>query len=364
MKIDYILLQVHNYISYKFRQTIMTYKTRMALYRMLEKMTNRPAMLQINEAVEELRGLEIKKDYKSRLWYVLNDVMEQMRNSDANFAKSLSKYVPEQDMMIISASENDDITIGFTTVIANNIQNKKMKDAFISALAYPILMLVVLFSLLFYFSTSVIPVFVESISDGVLLSTTSEILITMSNNFNWWFSCLMIIASILFVFIMWALPNLSHGLRRYLEDIPPFNMYRVVVGCGFLFALGSLAKAGFKQDDSLEQMVHLAKPYLRYRIKRIQDLMADGMDIGQALVESKLNFPDKQMVIELAIQTKYSEEDSLEVLSNTLAEDGLASIKRQANSMRFIITFIVFSTIGFLYFGVYQFGADLGNVVN
>jgi len=139
-------------------------------------------------------------------------------------------------------------------------------------------------------------------------------------------------------------------------------MYRIMVGCGFLFALNSLSKAGFMQIDALEQMVKLAKPYLRYRIEVIMDLMADGMDIGQALIHSKLDFPDKQMVRELAIQTKYSEDDSLEVLSNNLAEDGLEAIKRQAQLLKFIITLVVFGTIGFLYFAVYQFGLDIGNV--
>ncbi len=362
-KLNYLLVHIHNKLSFILRKTIMNFKTRMALYRMLEKMTGRPASLQIHEAIEELKALEIKQDYKSRLWYVLDDVMNNMRTGEAKFAKSLTRYVPEQDVMIISASEEDDITVGFTTVIANNLQNKKMKDAFISALTYPVLILIVLFNLLYYFSNNVVPVFVQNIPDGAVLSISSQLLVIMSNTFNWWFSILLIISIGTISLIIWALPNLSHGIRQYLEDIPPFNMYRIVVGCGFLFALSSLSRAGFKQDDSLEQMVHLAKPYLRYRIQAVQELMTEGMDIGQALVESKLNFPDKQMVLELAIQTKYSDDDSLEVLSATLAEDGLTAIKRQANSIRFLITALVFSTIGFLYFGVYQFGADLGNVV-
>src|SRR5690606_11920022 len=109
MRLDYLLLEMHNQISYVCRKTTMNFKTRMALYRMLEKMTGRPATLQINEAIEELKGLEVRKDYKSRLWYVLDDVMNAMRSSEAKFAKSLTKYVPEQDVMIISASEEDDI---------------------------------------------------------------------------------------------------------------------------------------------------------------------------------------------------------------------------------------------------------------
>lgn len=362
MNLTKIYIDTYNRTSKLGRKTVMSYKKRMAMYRMLEKMTSEPAVLQINEAIDELRALEITKDLRSRMWYVYDDIMEQVRSSDANFANALSRYVPQQDTMIIAASEQDDITLGFTAVMENNKKTYAMKKAFINALAYPMLMVCVLLMLLCYFSIKVIPAFVENITDDVMLSPSSLVLESMANNFNWWFSILIVIVVILAGFVFWAMPNFISKLRKYLENIPPFNMYRIMVGCGFLFALNSLGRAGFMQIDALEQIAKLAKPYLRYRIDRIMELMADGMDIGQALVESKLDFPDKQMVMELAIQIKYSDDDSLEVLSNVLAEDGLVVITAQAQALKFLVTMIVFATIGFLYFAVYQFGMDLGNV--
>lgn len=362
MKLRQIYVDIHNFLTKITAKNIMNYKQRLAMYRMLEKMTAEPAMLQINEAVEELRNLELHQDFKTRLWYVYDDILEQMRSTDANFAKSLSPYIPQQDTMILSASEQDDITYGFTTVIENNKKTYEMKQAFSQALAYPLLMVGVLLSLLYYFSVRVIPAFTDNIPAGAILSNSSVFLVSLANNFNWWFSSLMIMVITVVIFSIWALPNLINEKRRYLEDVPPFNMYRIMVGCGFLFALNSLGRAGFMQIDALQQMELVAKPYLRYRIQVVMDLMADGMDIGQALIKSNLNFPDKQMVRELAIQIKYSEDDSLEVLSSTLAEDGLLAIKNQAQFLKFIITFIVFMTIGYLYFAIYQFGLDLGNI--
>lgn len=362
MKISRTYTNIYNRICELSKNTAMSYKKRMAMYRMLEKMTGEPAVLQINEAIDELKALEVNKDLRSRMWYVYDDIMEQMRSSDADFANALSKYVPQQDTMIIAASEQDDITLGFMTVIDNNKKTSEMKKAFTNALSYPLLMVCVLLVLLYYFSVKVIPAFVENIPDGVVLSSSSVILKIMADGFNWWFSILIITIFVVAGLIVWALPNFINKSRKYLENIPPFNMYRIMVGCGFLFALNSLGRAGFMQIDALEQMSKLAKPYLRYRIDMIMELMADGMDIGQALIESKLDFPDKQMVRELAIQTKYSDDDSLEVLSNTLADDGLVAIKSQAQALKFLITMIVFSTIGFLYFAVYQFGMDLSNV--
>lgn len=362
MKPSYYFIFCHNWLSNVTKKTAMGYKQRQKMYRMLEKMTGEPATLQINEAIDELKTLELNKDLKSRLWYVYDDIMEQMRSSEADFARALAKYVPQQDTMIIASSEQDDITLGFTTVIENNKKTSEMKKAFVQALAYPILMICVLFVLLFYFSVKIIPAFIESMQPGVVLSPSSIFLVDMANNFNWWFSIVVTTVFGLSGFIIWALPNLIHKSRKYLENIAPFNMYRIMVGCGFLFALNSLGKSGYLQYEALEQMLKLAKPYLKYRINILMEQMADGLDIGEALIHSKLNFPDKQMVRELAIQIKYSQDDALEVLSSNLAEEGLESIKIQAQAMRFLITFLVFGVIAFLYFAVYQFGGDLANI--
>jgi type II secretory pathway component PulF len=145
MDISKVYINWHNQLARIRKTTALSYKKRLAMYRMLEKMTAEPATLQINEAVEELKALELINGLRSPLWYVYEDVMEQMRNSDANFANALAKYVPQQDTMIIAASEQDDITIGFTTVIENNQKTSQMKKAFTSALAYPLLMVIILF---------------------------------------------------------------------------------------------------------------------------------------------------------------------------------------------------------------------------
>src|SRR5579863_8653492 len=137
MNLNKLYINIHNQVSEFTKKTVMSHKKRMAMYRMLEKMTGEPAVLQINEAIDELKALEVIKELRSPMWYVYEDVMEQMRSSDANFAKALAKYVPQQDTMIIAASEQDDITLGFTTVIENNKKTAQMKKAFTNALAYP-----------------------------------------------------------------------------------------------------------------------------------------------------------------------------------------------------------------------------------
>ncbi len=362
LNIKHYTIMINNKISelIKVVGLAFPYKKRMATYRMLEKMTGEPASLQINEAIEELRLMEVNKELKTPLWYVYDDVNEQMRSSDMGFAGSMSKYIPQQDTMIIAASEQDDITVGFSTVIENNKKSYAMKQAYKQAIAYPTFLLCTLLAVIYYFSTELIPVMAENIPAGAKVTATSSFLILLANTFYWWFSILIFMIVGIAGFVLWALPNFVGKYRKYLEDIPPFNMYRLMVGCGFLFALNSLQRAGYPALEALEQMLSTANPYLKIRIEILMDLMADGMDIGESLIYSGLNFPDKQVVRELAVQIKYSEDNALEILSSTLAEDGLETIKAQAKILNTLFTLFVFGCIGFLYFAVFGLGMELG----
>ena len=350
---------LHNSLSKIMKGTVMHQRQRLRIYAMLEKMTGEPAVLQINEAITELKHLEVKQEYKSRMWYIYDDLLYQMNNTSSDFATAISAYIPQQDVLILSASEQDDITVGFSTVIKNNIYSMKMYQAFFNAMAYPLLMLSILFCILVYFSLKIIPEFLYTMPQNIHLSQSSLVLVAMSEYFYLWSSIILTTIVVVGVFIVWALPNFINKYRKYLDNIIPFNVYRIMIGCSFLFSLNSLTASGYIQYEALEQLLKITQPYLRYRIVKIMQQMSNGVDIGQALINIDLNFPDKDMLYELAIHLKYSHGDTLDSISQTLVTDGLEKIKRQAQILRFGVTLIVFMVIAFLYVAIYQFATDL-----
>ena len=360
--IIYYFIMMHNCLNKSLRRFNFNNKARMSMYRMLEKMTSEPASLQINDAIKELQALEEHNQFKSSLWYIYADILEKISNSEASFADAAMQYIPKQDAMIIAASEQDDITIGFKTVIDNNLKLSQMKNAFITALSYPIFLIILLLGIVYYFSVSVVRAITQNSPAEAKLSTISSILKIISDSFYIWFPITSILIFGVIVFCIWSLPNLLGNFRLKLESLPPYNMYKIMLGCSFLCALNSLSNAGFMQIDALRYMLNAANPYLKHRINVILNLMTEGFDVGQALIYSGLNFPNQNMIKELAIQFKYSQESSLDVIANNLTEDGLQLIKSQAKILNLIITAFVFLSIGFLYVGIYALGNDLGNI--
>lgn len=364
MNIKSKVLDIQNNLAERSKKSAFTYAKRMAFYRKLERMTGEPAAVPINEALMELQALEEIKGRRSSMWYMLDDVMVQLRSTKDSFTTCLSKYIPENDQMVLAAAERDDITLGFKALIDSNKKSRIMKQAFISAVSYPLFLVVMIILVVTGFSIWIIPQYAEMITAETKLSTASMALIAISHYLPIWLPLIVGSMVSLAIFIIWALPNLNK-YRLKLENLPPFNMYRIMTGGAFIFALNSLSKAGYAPQEALGEMRDSVKPYLRHRIDVYLELMADGKDLGEVLYESQLNFPDEEMVKELSIQTKYSDEDnSLEILSEVLHEDGLEVIKKQAKTINTIITLAVMITIAMLYIGVLLLGQDVGSMNN
>lgn len=362
MSLNSKLLDFQNNQADRNKKRAFNYYKRMAFYRKLERMTGEPAAVPINDALFELQAFEEIKGKRTSMWYLLDDVMLQLRSSKDSFTTCLSKYIPENDVMVLSAAERDDITLGFKALIDSNKKSRVMKQAFINAISYPLFLVMLILLVITGFSIWIIPKYAEMIPPNATLSTPSQVLLAISKYLPIWLPLIVVSVLSLVVFIIWALPNLNK-FRVNLENLPPFNMYRIMTGGAFIFALNSLSKAGYAPQEALNEMRDAVKPYLRHRIDIYLNLMADGKDLGEVLYESQLNFPDEEMVKELSIQTKYSDEDnSLEVLSKVLHEDGLEVIKKQAKSVNTIITLSVMTIIAMLYIGVLLLGQDVGSI--
>lgn len=362
MKLSNTLIEIQNNLAERSKKGAFTYTKRMAFYRKLERMTGEPASVPINDALLELQTLEEIKGRRSSMWYLLDDVMERLRSTKDSFTICLSKYIPESDVMVLAAAERDDITLGFKSLIESNKKSRMMRQVFISAISYPLVLTVLIIAIITGFSIWIVPQYAEMITPETVLSPLSNVLVITSKYLFIWLPLLIGIIVSLAIFIIWALPNLNK-FRLQIENIPPFNMYRIMTGGAFIFALNSLSKAGYSPQESLIEMQDSVKPYLRHRIDIYLDMMADGKDLGDVLYESQLNFPDKDMVKELSIQTKYSDEDnSLEVLSDVLYEDGLEVIKKQAKLVNALMTLSITIIITALYVGILLLGQDISGV--
>lgn len=340
------------------------YRRKMAFFDKVYRLCSNEVNLQFIQVVEALREQEIEYNKrKTLLYYVYDDIHNQLSLGGSE-AEALGMYISSVDKMMINSFSGDDISTGFRDLIAYNDKTREMNSALQKALAYPAFLFAFILLIIYYFSTSLIPSLTANLPVGAELSSTSEALMWLADNFWWFLGGIVGTIVTLVAVLSWMMPNYNGKFRVKLEQIPPFSIYRIVNGCGFLNSLSALSKAGWQQAQAIEEMYGMSKPYLAYRLNLIYERIKTGENLGEALVKIKLNFPDKEMLKDIALISQYGAlEESLDKMSDEMTEEGLKIIGKQAMILKNTATFAVAGTIMFLFTGIYSLSQDMGNSV-
>ncbi len=339
-------------------------KKRIKIYRILSKATNELHQgIKIKTALEHLMLLEKKANSSKTLMYKMFKLWIKELTQGREFGQIINDFVPHAEAMIISFSETSGkISDGF--ILAANVAKSQSNsvNAFKNALIGPMVTLIVAFLTLSFFCNGVLPGIANALKVEQL-SNFSLLVLYITKSFDIWFSFTIGLFFILIIFVIWALPNYKAGLILKLEKYPPFSLYRLVVGRSFLHAFNALTKSGVPQVKALQRMSKFATPYLKYRVEKILYFMNRGMTFGHALISSRLNFPDKEILDELSMYSESGNMDLvLDTVINNLNDDGLELIKIQAKIAQYSCTGIIVLVIVFLLFSLFSLVQDMQSV--
>lgn len=275
----------------------------------------------------------------------------------------MSDWVPAAEAVQIFAAERSGrICEGFRQAYKIAKQQAIFIKMFKQALIAPALQLLMAVGILAMAFISLIPTVANTIS-AEKRSGLSNFVYSMSQTFHWWFAGFLIFIIALIIWLVWALPNLNNSLRLKLENIPPFSIYRIMVGAGFMEAFNALLNSNVTQREALLILEKFAKPYLKYRINRIQELTEQNF--GQALISIKLDFPDKEVINELAMASKQGNiAKALPDVVESFQSEGVELIQLQANIANGIARAIVFAVILFLMLSSFTFVIDMAATLN
>lgn len=275
-----------------------------------------------------------------------------------SFGAVMQEMVPFSEASQIYASEKiGNISNGFKMAMTIAQQQKKFKKIFQEALIGPVVNLILSVIVLYIFLKELIPKMC-TVLEKDSMSEFSLFMANLADSFDNWFYLLLSIILISVIWIIWALPNYNGYFRKILDNMPPFSLYKVMIGCSFLQALNSLMSSRVAQNEALKTINKFATPYLKFRINKI--LEQTSRSLGEALISIKLNFPHKDVLNELAMASEQGNiDESLPHIIEDLDVDGVELIKVQAQFFQVITRFITFFVLAFLMSGLLSFLKDI-----
>lgn len=270
-------------------------KRRIDFYRILEVLLRNN--VKVSEALSRIYEV-YSKNGQSKSNPLAQIIFEIRRsyNNVASLSKAISPWVPYDEMVLIRAGEKTG-TVGKQLLQAiKQIQSKgRFFKSIFKCITYPVVILIMVSYLMYIVAYKVVPP-IAKISDPASWGGTARLLaivadLTVSYGlYAFFFIIIFMIACGL------SLPYSFGNLRIALDRIPPWSIYRVIHGSGFLLNVSILLASGIKLENALVILREGASQWLLARINAIIYCTNNGKSFGEALEISGYEFPDRKII--------------------------------------------------------------------
>ena len=164
--------------------------------------------------------------------------------------------------------------------------------AFIGAVAYPLLVILMACIIIIYLDTSVFVQF-RAIKPEEQWPDAGRRLVHVAYLIEhwWWFAVVFVVAAI--AAMRYVMKNYIGELRPTLDRFPPFSFYRQLAAARVLETLGLLVANGVVFKSAIKVMQYQANPYVGSHLAHMEHLLSMGKtNIGDVLATGLVNEHD------------------------------------------------------------------------
>ena len=243
-------------------------------------------------------------------------------------SKAFARYISAEEASIIQAGERSGrLREAFRDAIDNIKRKTAIRNAVLSGAAYPVVLTGLLITMLYIVATRLMPTLARAI-DLETLSGPAYWLHVMSSllmGYGLYAAIAIVVAG---GWVAWSMPNLTGKTRVRLDRFPPWSVYRASNGSSFLLNVAVMVQSGIKLLDALNQLYQTANPYMQERIGAVIQGIQRGRNLGEALDDCEMEFPDRKAVrLLLLLAGNSGFEESLQNFSIEWADETVARVQ-------------------------------------
>lgn len=330
------------------RHTFFNTKQRIAFYRMLHNLTANGVSLQ--SALTLIKSkFEQMKQRNTELNQIISDVLYSMRIG-MPFHKAFARWIPNQEYLLIESSHQD-IPRALSIVIQHAEHLQKIQNALAASLTYPAVMLLLLILTLVGLAFYIMPNMAKLISPD-RWPPISHNLYVLANFIAHYYQVLAVLLITVVSFVAWSMANLTNPLvRRLLDRLPPWNIYKGYTATSFLLALSSSIKLGASFNSSILKIHGISSPYLKRFLIKIKARLMSGSNFGDAI---DIGIFDSITLVSLSVfSTTNRLEQGIQYLADHNLEEQKELIVKRGKLLGYITMGFVASMIGWIVLAMY-----------
>lgn len=344
-------------INRLWARTQFTDSARLRLYRKMSKMLS--SGLPLLKVLEDLHGRASQQGTKptEALAIVLNDCRRSVQNGRL-LAEALEGWTPRAEQMILMAGEQSGKLEATLISVVKVVQaRKKINAVIVGGMAYPLAILGLVLSYIYLFGTKVIPQF-TLMMDPARWQGAARSLYVMSLWVQQSMGYALLAVALLVLAVGLSLPRWRGNARIWADKLPPYSIYRLMMGSSFLMAFSALQGAGVTVEKALMRLSHSAPPWLRERLDGALLGVRSGLNCGEALRNTGYDFPSQEVIDDLCVYAEHRGfAEALKLLADEWMEEGVEVIAlrmKLVNGIAMVVMAVVISWLVVGFFGIQQ----------
>jgi type II secretory pathway component PulF len=237
----------------------------------------------------------------------------------------------------------------------------KIKGAIIGGLIYPALLMMVVTLYLVLFSTQLVPALATVLPEnrwegaahymgGLAYFVTHDAIFVL------------VFLVMYTIFVIWSLPRLTGKIRVKLDRVPPWSLYRILTGAGFMLSVSALYASGAKEPDIIKILSADAQPYYAERLDGALRYILGGADIGTALWKAGHGFPEQETIRDLRAYARLADfQKVLDKIAREWIDESVIRVKAQANVLTVTALILMAGIIGFIITSVFTLQSQISS---
>lgn len=298
--------------------------------------------MSLTQSLEQMKSRAIAR--KSHSYLVYARALENL-SLGHNLGVSISDFATPEEVMLISSGQlSGHLSEGLE--LASNLLAAKQEivQSVISALLYPVFLFVMCLVVLFVVSIMVMPKF-AMLSDPTKWTGAAGIFYTFTSFVNSYYGMFILLMFVILVlFSLLTLPSWTGKFRQYVENVPPWSIYRLTVGAVWLYTVSTLMRSGAQLSHILETMLNSESisPYLHERVLAIVVENNLGNNLGESMYNSEMNFPDPDLIDDLRVYALMPNfHNRMFELASEWMIDGVGLVKKQSRVLNLVSILLI-----------------------
>jgi type II secretory pathway component PulF len=277
---------------------------------------------------------------------VLLQWIRSVKNGQS-FGQAIQGWVPDSDRLVIEGGEaagNLPQAIERAVMISEALRT--IITAIFAGIAYPVMLFIAAIFFLIFFGIQVIPQFDDLLPRDQWTGIGAQMSM-MSYFVQDWLVYLMIVIAAVSILIAATMTRWTGKLRTKFDKYPPWSIYRLVIGAGFMLTVSGMIKAGIAVPKILTMLQRGASPWYVEKLSKTLYQVKNGHNLGEALYRTGFNFPDKDTVSDLRSYANLNKfDETLQRLGEEWLADAIKRIKAQM-SVLFMTCLVFFGGVFF-----------------